>query len=254
MDKNRFPRHPKATLTAFGALGTHLRNPWVTGWWSAAMPGFGHLLVSNHLTGIILIVWEFIVNTQGHINTAIVLSFTGRFQEAREVVDPRWLLFYTAVYVYAIWDSYTETIEQNKFYVIAEREDYPISPVKVTPLEFGFARKRKPLLALLWSFLTPGLGHVYARKMEEGAIIIVMNIVTAYMSHMNEAAQYSLTGDFARAGAVVDYGWLLFMPSLYCYSAYASYAAVVEINKFYDAEQSRYLGQEYMTPDFTMPL
>lgn len=254
MSNSRFPRHPKATLTALGALGTHLRNPWVTGWWSLAMPGFGHFLVSNHFTGIILVVWELVVNTQAHINAAIVLSFTGRFHEAKEIVDPRWLLFYATVYVYAAWDSYTETIEQNKYYIIAEREDYPISPVKVTVLEFGFAKKRKPVLALLWSLLTPGLGHVYARKMEEGIVILVMNIVAAYMSHLNEAVQYSLTGDFARAGAVVDYGWLLFLPSLYCYAAYASYAAVVEVNKFCDAEQARYLKQEYMSREFTMPL
>lgn len=252
--EGRVPRHPKAALTAFGALGTHLRHPWVTAWWSAAIPGFGHLFVSNHFTGLLLIAWEFLVNTQAHINAAIVLSFTGRFAEARAIVDPRWLLLYTTVYVYALWDSYTETIEQNKFYVIAEREDYPIAPVRITALEFGFAKKKKPLLALLWSLLTPGLGHLYVRKMEAALVLLTMTIATAYMSHICEAIQFSFGGDFARARTAVDYGWLLYMPSLHGYGAYGSYTAVVEVNKFYDAEQARYLQQEYMSRDFTLPL
>lgn len=254
MSLGRYPRHPKATLTAGGALGTHLRNPWVSAWWSAALPGFGHLLISEHFTGFVLLAWEFFVNSQAHLNQAIVLSLTGRFQEARDVVDYRWVLLYVAVFVFAIWGSYHETIEQNKYYIIAEREDFPISPSKVTMLEFGFAKKRKPLVAMLWSLLTPGLGHVHARKVMEGLIVLICWIGTAYMSRFGEAIIFSFNGDFASARTVVDYQWLLFAPSLYGYAAYASYAAVVEINKYYDAEQARYLRQEYMDSEFSMPL
>ncbi len=254
MNIGRNPRHPKATLTNFGALGTHLRNPWVSAWWSAALPGFGHLLISKHFTGFLLLTWEFFVNTQAHINYAIVLSFTGRFQEARDIVDQRWLLLYIAVYVYAIWGSYQETIEENKYYIIAEREDFPISPSRVTNLEFGFAVRRKPLLAALWSLLTPGLGHVYTKKVMEGLIVLICWIATAYMSHFCEAIVFSLVGDFDRAKAVIDYQWMLFGPSLYGYAVYASYAAVVEVNKYVDAEQARYLKQEYMDSEFPMPL
>jgi hypothetical protein len=254
MSTGRYPRHPKATLTALGALGTHLRNPWVSAWWSAALPGFGHLLVSNHFSGFLLLAWEFFVNTQAHINSAIVFSLTGRFQEARAVIDHRWFLLYVGVYVYAIWDSYVETIEQNKYYIIAEREDFPMSPSKVTIFEFGYAKKRKPLLATLWSLITPGLGHLYTRKIMEGLIILVCWIVTSYMSHLCQAFVYSLIGDFQAARDVIDYQWLLFAPSLYGYAAYASYAAIVEINKYYDAEQARYLQQEYTDSGFTMPI
>jgi TM2 domain-containing membrane protein YozV len=254
MSNGRYPRHPKATLTALGALGTHLRNPWVSAWWSATLPGFGHMLISNHLSGIILITWEFIINYEAHINTAIVLSLTGRFQEAKDVVDYRWLLLYVTVYVYAMWDSYTETIEQNKYYILAEREDFPISPSKITVLEFGFGKKRKPLLAILWSLLTPGLGHLYVRKVEDALTLLVSWIVIGYMSHFCEAIVFTLVGDFDSAKAIVNYQWLLFAPSLYGYAAYASYAAVVEVNKYFDAEQARYLKQTYMDPEFTMPL
>jgi len=254
MSINRHPRHPKASLTVFGALGTHLRNPWVSAWWAAALPGFGHMLISNHFSGSILIVWEFFINYQAHLNTVIVLSLTGRFQEAKDAVDYRWLLLYVAVYVYAIWDSYAETIEQNKYYIIAEREDFPISPSKITPLEFGFAKRKNPQLAILWSLLTPGLGHLYVRKIEEALFLLISWITTAYWSHFCEAISFSLVGDFDSAKAVVDYQWLLFAPSLYGYSAYASYAAVVEVNKYVDAEQARYLKQTYMSSEFTMPL
>lgn len=254
MSIGRYPRHPKATLTPLGALGTHLRNPWVSAWWSAALPGFGHMLISNHFSGLILIIWEFLINHQARVNTAILLSLTGRFQEAKGIADYRWLLLYVAVYVYAIWDSYSETIEQNKYFIIAEREDFPVSPSKITVLEFGFAKRRKPVLAILWSLLTPGLGHLYVRKIDEALILLICWITTTYMSHFCEAVAFSLVGDFDSAKAIVDYQWLLFTPSLYGYAAYASYAAVVEVNKYVDAEQARYLKQTYMDSEFTMPL
>jgi hypothetical protein len=254
MSSGRQLRHPKATLTALGALGSHLRNPWVSAWWSAALPGFGHLLISNHFTGFLLLTWEFFVNCHANINTAIIFSLTGRFQEARDSVDYRWLLLYMAVYIFAIWDSYSETIEQNKYYIIAEREDSPVYISKITVLEFGYAKRKKPILASLWSLLTPGLGHVYARKIDEGTIMLVSWIGTSYMSHFCEAIVFSLVGDFDSARAVLDYQWLLFAPSLYGYSVYASYAGVVEVNKYCDAEQARYLKQNYMDSEYEMPL
>ncbi|MDF2570998.1 MAG: hypothetical protein K0R55_2602 [Sporomusa sp.] len=254
MSKTNYSRHPKAALTTLGAVGTHLRNPWVTAWWSAALPGFGHLLVSNHFKGFVLLLWEFIVNREAHINAAIIFSFTGRFQEARDIVDHRWLLLYAAVYVYAIWDSYSETIEQNKYYILAEREDYPIVPAKFTAMEVGYGKKRKPSLAIMWSLLTPGLGHLYTKKIAEGFIILTWTIVFAYLSHVCEAIEFSLLGDFDKARSVVDYEWLLFLPSIYGYSAYASYAGLVELNKYYEAEQARFLRQTYMDSKYTMPM
>jgi len=254
MGQTKYPRHPKGTLTAIGASGAHLRIPWVTAWWSAALPGFGHLLISNHLRGFILILWELLVNTQAHINAAIVYSFTGKFQEAKEVLDHRWLILYIAVYVFALWDSYCETIEQNKYYIMAEREDYPITPVKLTGLEFGYGKKRTPLLAITWSLLTPGLGHFYSLKILEGFFLMACAMAIAYMSHISQAIEFSILGDFDSAKSIVNYNWLLFAPSLYGYAAYASYIGVVELNKFYDAEQARFLKQEYMASDFKMPI
>lgn len=254
MSKNQYPRHPKGVLTGLGAIGTHLRNPWVTAWWSAALPGFGHLLISNHFKGFVLILWEFIVNKEAHINAAILFSFTGKFSAVRDAVDHRWLLLYSAVYVYAIWDSYCETIEQNKYYILSEREDYPIVPAKITALGIGYATKRKPALALLWSLLTPGLGHLYTKKIIEGFVILASTIVISYMSHVCEAIFFSFIGDFDMAKSVVDYEWLLILPSVYGYSAYASYAGLIELNKYYEAEQARYLRQNYMTSKYTMPM
>ncbi|MBP1682422.1 MAG: hypothetical protein H6Q35_2761 [Proteobacteria bacterium] len=254
MSTEKYPRHPKATLTVLGILGTHLRNPWVTAWWSAALPGFGHLLISSHLSGFLLLSWEFFVNNQAHINTAIILSLTGRFQEATVAVDYRWVLLYIGVYVYAIWDSYSETIELNKYYIIAEREDFPISPSKVTAFEFGHGKRRNPILAMLWSLFTPGLGHLYSRKLDEGVIILASWIAMTYMSHLCEAIIFSLIGDFNSAKFILNYQWFLFAPSIYGYAAYAAYAGVVEVNKYYDAEQARYLKQEYMDKEYIMPL
>jgi TM2 domain-containing membrane protein YozV len=254
MSTDRNPRRPKGALTTLGAVGSHLRIPWVNAWWSAALPGFGHMLISSHFKAFVLIIWEFIINNAAHLNLAIIFSFTGRFQEAREIIDHRWLLLYSAVYVYSVWDSYSETIEQNKYYILAEREDAPLSPAKISALDFSFAKKKRPVLAILWSFLTPGLGHLYAKKIMEGFFLMTIMIIIAYMSHLCEAMRYSFLGDFDSVRLIVDYQWLLYAPSLFGYSAYASYAGVVELNKYCDAEQARFLKKNYMNAEFTMPV
>ena len=51
--------------SAFNTNYIHLRNPWVTAWWSAAFPGFGHIHLGVYLKGFILFFWEIIINVNG---------------------------------------------------------------------------------------------------------------------------------------------------------------------------------------------
>ena len=81
--------------------------------WSIAIPGFGQLMNKRYLKGIVLITLEFIINAKANINTAIVLSFLGKTQQAVEEVNYQWLMFYPCVYLFSIWDAYKDGSEEK---------------------------------------------------------------------------------------------------------------------------------------------
>ncbi|MED3860758.1 hypothetical protein COJ92_25220 [Priestia megaterium] len=81
--------------------------------WSIAIPGFGQLLNRKIFKGIIFIFLEFVINYNSNLNTSIMLSFNGKVNEAIEVTNYQWLLFYPCVYVFAMWDAVREAKGEN---------------------------------------------------------------------------------------------------------------------------------------------
>ncbi|MBL4937603.1 hypothetical protein JK636_17955 [Clostridium sp. YIM B02515] len=82
--------------------------------WSIAIPGFGQLMNKKYFKGIILIILELIINVKANINTAIVLSFLGQTEQAVELSNYQWLMFYPCVYLYSIWDAYKDACEEKE--------------------------------------------------------------------------------------------------------------------------------------------
>lgn len=76
-----------AYLSTMGTTQLHLRNPFVIACWSLAYPGLGHLLLSKYARGFLLFNWEVFLNYNAHINLAILYSFTGRFEMAKNILD-----------------------------------------------------------------------------------------------------------------------------------------------------------------------
>ncbi|WP_309228328.1 hypothetical protein [Virgibacillus saliphilus] len=113
-----------AHVSVLGTTQIHLRSPSVIAWWSAAFPGFGHLLLSKYIRGFVLFIWEVIVNVQANVNSAIIYTFQGNFDMATNVLDTRWLLVYLPVYFFGIWDSHRTTVDMNKVYVLTEHEEH----------------------------------------------------------------------------------------------------------------------------------
>ncbi|WP_078546159.1 hypothetical protein [Litchfieldia alkalitelluris] len=74
--------------------------------WSIAVPGFGQFLNKHIVKGIVLILFEVIINVYSHFNTAIMLSFLGDIEGAIHVTNYQWLMFYPCFYMYSIWDAY----------------------------------------------------------------------------------------------------------------------------------------------------
>lgn len=223
----------------------HLRNPWVTAWWSAAFPGFGHIHLGQYIKGFIFFFWEIFINFNTKINTAIVYSFTGQFELAKDVINIRFVMMYIPVYLYCIWDSYRLTIDLNKHYHLAEGEKAPLIPFKMTGFALNSLDKRNPRVCLVWSLLFPGLGSLYIHRMISGFFSISWTAIIIYYSHFLEAVQYTFMGSFEKATAVLNPEWALFLPSIYCFAAYEAYILSIEFNKLYKKEQKQFLQKNY---------
>lgn len=241
-------------MSEFSINQIHLRNPWITAVWSLLSPGLGNLRQDRKIRGLILIIWGIIVNTSAHINTALAFSLIGHFDIAKQVVDTRWLLLYVAVYVFGLWDAYRGTVDVNKLYVLADREDAPIRPFVIKTLDVNFLDKRHPWVAAIWSALTPGLGALYLHKIIQGLFFIGWTISVMYMSHTLQAIHYTLTGHFEQARQIIDLQWFLYLPAIYVFNIYDCYVSAVEYNKLFEKEQSKWLRDNYQLPNFKMPL
>ncbi len=226
----------------------------MSAWWSAAFPGFGHVFTGLYVKGFILIIWEVFINQKAGINTAIIYSFIGRFDLAKDALDKGWLLMYCAVYVYAIWDSYRSTVDLNKFSILADREKSSVLPFKVSTTAVNYLDKRPPWTASLWSALLPGLGQLCTRDMITGFFIGVFWITLTYYSRLLEAIHYTFAGAFRQAVEVTDPQLLLYLPSLYVFTIYHAYVNAVENNKMFDIEQAQFLKKKYQNPNFVMPV
>lgn len=238
-------RRYKAHVSLVGTTQLHLRNPYVIAWWSAAFPGFGHLLLSKYLRGYSLFLWELLVNNMTHLNHAIIYTFTGNFKMAKEVLEPRWLLLYLPVYIFGIWDSYRTTVDINKVFILAERENANFNSYVIGALEVNYLDKRRPTMAVFWSFLTPGLGQLYIHRVITAIFMVSFMIVFVYFSNVLVAVHLLFLGEIGKATAVLNPQWFLFIPSHIGFGVYDAYVNTVENNKLFDSEQRTYLRKNY---------
>lgn len=243
-----------AYISTLGTTELHLRNPFVIAWWSLAFPGLGHLLLSKYLRGYLLFIWELFVNTNAHINLAILYSFTGRFQMAKDVLDINWVLLYIPTYIFAVWDAYRTTVDLNHQYTLAAREDAEVKMFNIDPIEINYLDKRTPWNAAMWSTLMPGLGQVLIHRVPAALFIIISFIVIAQQSKMVSAFHYTLLGQFDYAKSIINPQWFLNLPSVWLSAVYDAYANTVSNNKLFDWEQTQFLKKNYENKNFKMPV
>jgi len=250
----RSKRRPKGIVSELTINLLHLKQPWVTAFWSAMFPGLGFLILGSYVKGFLLIIGAITVNLMAHINQALIYGLTGQITLAKQVLDTRWLLLYAPLQLFAIWSSYQLTVDSNKYALIAAREDSAIIPFKIGTWDIGFIDKRNPWVAAGWSFLMPGLGHLYTHRIPTSFYLLTWWVATAYMAHFLPAVHLTLAGDFARAIAVIRPDWLLFLVPIYPYAIYDSYVNTIEYNKLFDQEQNRFLVDNYQNARFPMPV
>ena len=90
--------------------------------WSAFIPGLGQLYIHRIVTAFFVIIWTVIFFYYSHALEAISLLFLGEIQMATAVIEPNWLLFFPSLYGFAVFDSYSNTVENNKLYDKEQRK------------------------------------------------------------------------------------------------------------------------------------
>jgi hypothetical protein len=247
-------RRPKAAITEHSVNVFHLRNPLVVAWWSLVYPGFGHIRLVSIGKGAFLFLGELLINTQAHINLAILYSFTGNFTMAKQVLDTNLLLLYCGILVFAVWDGYRGAIEINKFSILADHENAPMVPMIIGSAGLNSMEKRNPWVAAAWSVLVPGAGHLYCLTLTTAMFLMVGGAAIIYLSHLLPAIGYTAIGELVQAKAVLDWQWLLNVPSFYCFAIYDAYVKAVELNKTFEQEQAQFLKNNYQRVGFKMPI
>jgi hypothetical protein len=247
-------RRSRAYFSQFSTSQLHLRNPFVVAFFSFSYPGFGHLLLNRYLSAFILILWELFINNMAHVNLGIFYTMLGDFEKAKEVLEERWLMIYVGIYMLGIWDSYRTAIDMNKQYILADREDAPLTPIKFGSWGINYLDKRNPWVAAAWSALVPGLGHLYIYKMIFGFFIFGYTVAILYFGHIPMGIKATMLGNFEKAKDVLSIQWLLYLPSIYLFIIYEAYASAVEYNKLFEKEMSRYLRQNYQNTKFKFPI
>ncbi|WP_334073496.1 MULTISPECIES: hypothetical protein [Paenibacillus] len=238
-------RRYQAHVSMFGTTQLHFRNPYIVACWSLAFPGFGHLLLNKYLRGYALVIWEMFINQKIHLNLAMVYSFNGQFQAAKEVLDPKFTIMYIPVYLFAIWDSYRTAVDLNKVYVLAHRENAPFSTFSIGVLEINYLDERKPWLAAFWSACIPSMGQLYLHRIVLAVFVLIFTILIIDRSNFIWSLHFLILGDLRQSSAVLDTQWLLYIPSFYLFNIYEAYINAVENNKLFNTDLKNYLRRNY---------
>ncbi|WP_428908299.1 hypothetical protein [Niallia sp. Krafla_26] len=78
----------------------------LAGLFSILMPGCGQMFNKQYIKGVVFLIIEHFDNIQARINQAIFLDFNGYHQQAVEITNFQYLLFYPGFYVYTVWDAW----------------------------------------------------------------------------------------------------------------------------------------------------
>ncbi len=255
MDNFRNNYRNRRFLAHIGSLGSsqlHARNPLVVALWSVAFPGFGHFLLNKYIRGSALFLWELYINQKTMLNTAMMHTFNGEFHLAKSALNEKFIYLYIPVYLFAVWDSYRTTVDENKMYVLAKRENAPIQTFAMNAFETNYLDKKKPWLALVWAMGIPSMGQLYLHRMFSAAFTLVVTLLIITRSNLLEGLHYFFLGEIAKSKEAIDMQWVLYMPSLYFFGIFDSYMNTVEHNKLFDREQANFLRQNYQSEHFVV--
>lgn len=243
------PRRVMSLMTSSGVTCLKYKNPLMVAWWSASFPGFGHFFLNQYVRGVMLTLAEVALNTLAHINETIMFSFSGRFQQAKDILEIRWAIAYMLIYMLTIWTSYVDARSINKLHLMARMENARISPGQLYRREVQFLDRRSRLSAALMSLFFPGMGQLYNQRVGLAFYGILWWILYCGMSSIHISLYHLLAGNVGASTEALRCHWLLFMPSVTGGATYHAFEMAGVRNYLLRVEQRQYLEERYGNPD-----
>lgn len=243
----RTVRRPKAYTSSLLINQLILYRPLIVAWYSAMLPGFGQLMLCRFVEGTIMMLLELILNTKSHLNLSIYYTLIGDINDAKSVINVHWFLAYSAFFVFAIRDAYHKSNIINKHSLIADQEESPILPTRISALENNCLDLQNTREAIFWSLLCPGFGHLFINRTPTGFFLIAWYLMACYQSNLFPAVIATCSGDFAAAASMVNPQWLLYLPSVICFAANDAYMHCEALNRAFKMEQARFFKSEYQS-------
>jgi hypothetical protein len=116
------------------------RSPITALLWSMTIPSMGQLYIHRIFIGFFTLVMTVIVMYLSHFLEALHYVILGDIEKSTGVLDAQWLLYFPSLYFFSIYDSYTNTVENNKLY---ENEQKTFLKQKYQPSSFQIRKGRK---------------------------------------------------------------------------------------------------------------
>ncbi|NRD80234.1 hypothetical protein HPT25_23160 [Bacillus sp. BRMEA1] len=240
------PRITKMYLGSWGSSFLHNANPWVAAWWSAALPGFGHMKMGLFLKGAMFLTGEIILNFLAKINLALYYTLNFQWEKAQSVINYEFAFLYAGIWIFSIWDSYRLAVEINKIsWLESKQKVRHFEHDSLIAQDLNFLEKRNPWVGLFWSCIFTGFGHIYVHKILLGFILIGWMYAITFNAHFPLLVIYTFTGQFDKIHSILNYSWLPFIPSIYFFGIYDAYSSVIYNNHLFKEEQAYYFKENY---------
>ncbi|GAB4074131.1 hypothetical protein GCM10028778_16340 [Barrientosiimonas marina] len=84
------------------------KSPIVALAWAVGLPGFGQIYNRDYVWALVLMAWELYVNLQAEINLSLYYTIQLDFEQAHDIVNFEWGLFYPSVYAFSMWQAYNQ--------------------------------------------------------------------------------------------------------------------------------------------------
>ena len=97
------------------------KTPRVAVIWSIFMPGAGQLYLHRLITAFFILILIIIIIYMSHVLEGIHFIILGNLDSAKSILNGEWLLFIPSVYVFAIYDAYVNTVENNKLFCTEQK-------------------------------------------------------------------------------------------------------------------------------------
>lgn len=111
--RHRYQYH---TLEVTGENALVKRSPGMALVMSVFTMGGGHFYNGQLVKAVMLLGWNLVIAIKAQFTTAALHTLLGRPDLASRSLDYQWALFWPSMFMFSVWNAYTDCVELNRLY------------------------------------------------------------------------------------------------------------------------------------------